>query len=166
METLLAVESSADLSATAGLIGALIGALATIFAYAAHTHAQNINSVEATIKTSTLPLYGIGVPSEDWKLPIDPSLPPNSSHIRYVVALVNAQNLRFFGFFAWLFRLKMFGKNEDYMWLFFQQRATRTAWRHARRCFRLKFRRPIDKHLRTQYPQDPPFDILPGDTLG
>ncbi|HWY88643.1 MAG TPA: hypothetical protein VNX28_18160 [Gemmataceae bacterium] len=117
-------------------------------------HANAIMQVEAKIEDDELPLYGIDLKAVDdeGKTPEDRGV--TVKRICYVIAIVNAQNLRFG-------RNKMGDKintselaemfTEDYMPRFFAQVITREVWRQARRCFRETLRTPVDNYLTKKY---------------
>ena len=122
-------------------------------------HAERIVAVENTITEEVLPLYGINIhhPANNMTgaeaPPIEPQpdLPVTTERVRYLVAIVNAQNIRF--------GRNNMGKHiepsaltqmweEDYMPRLFAHKITRDVWRHARRCFRDVLRDNVDTYLK------------------
>ena len=118
-------------------------------------HAQRIIEVETQINEDALGLYGIDLKQagENGVTPSERGV--TADRVCYVVAIVNAQNLRF-GRNKMEKAIKstdlarMF--HEDYMQRFFEQKVSREVWRHARRCFRKSLRDNVDKYLEKKYP--------------
>lgn len=114
-------------------------------------HSEQIIAAEAKMDEEALALYGINLDERD------PTVTP--SQIRYLVAIVNAQNAKYDPAESDSAKLRqMF--DEDYMRRLFKEEVTRATWRKARRCFRKLLRDNIDQHVRTFYADDPEFENL------
>jgi hypothetical protein len=110
-------------------------------------HAGEIIDVEGTIDDQALSIYGINLEGADERV--------TAERIRYLVALVNAQNVRFGkmkeGKDIDQSELRRMFDDEDYMPRVFKQPTSREVWRFARRCFREDLRRNIDDYLTVEY---------------
>ncbi len=119
-------------------------------------HADRIISAEELISPEVLSLYGIYLTEAD---KADTRVTPE--RIRYVVAIVNAQYLRFGrnrmgkeidpAALAEMFNER---DGEDYMPRFFAQSLSREVWREARRCFRKVLRDNVDTYLTNKYEKE------------